>query len=65
MPHVAGWFLSRSDICFDDSNPFAVNDLREMYHRIIYSGAKVTVKAVLVSPDDAQTLDLFNKEVKM
>ncbi|KAL3670137.1 hypothetical protein V7S43_004452 [Phytophthora oleae] len=64
VPHVAGWYLSRSDICFDDSNPFAVNELRELYHGTIYSGAKVTVKAVKASSDDTKTLDLFNREVK-
>ncbi|KAK1941208.1 Serine/threonine-protein kinase STY46 [Phytophthora citrophthora] len=64
IPHIAGWYLSRSDICFDDSNPFAVNDLRELYHGTIYSGAKVTIKAVKASSDDTKTLELFNKEVK-
>ncbi|KAL4093665.1 hypothetical protein PRIC1_011097 [Phytophthora ramorum] len=65
VPHVAGWYLSRSDICFDDSNPFAVNNLLELYHGTIYSGAKVTVKAVKASSDDTKTLDMFNNEVKM
>ncbi|TMW58762.1 hypothetical protein Poli38472_006911 [Pythium oligandrum] len=66
LPHISSWYMSVSEIVYDNGDPFATSEhqLRALYAGTIIPGSKVTVKTARAS-NNPTDIELFNKQAKM